>query len=154
MARTHVDDLESGASGCGADFFDGLFVKGGVVDDAAGSDVYLGQFELWFDKNEQVCAGFGNGVGWRQHLCGGNEGNIDDDEIYTLGNVLGAQFSGVAFDANYARVLVEFPSELVDVDVHGVDTLRAFLQQAIGEASSGRSDIEANLVGGVDCKIG
>ncbi len=47
----------------GLDAVAGALVGGGVADDAAGADVFAGEFELGFDEDDGVAAGFEDGEG-------------------------------------------------------------------------------------------
>lgn len=66
----------------------------------------------------------------------------------------GGEFAGVALDWDDARILLEFPGELREVDVGGEDFGGAVLEEAVGEAASGRAEVEADFCGGRDGKIG
>ena len=52
-----------------------------------------------------------------------------------------------------ARILLKLPCELAYVYVNGVDARGTALEQAIGEASVGGADVEADLIRGVDGKV-
>ena len=88
-----------------------------------------------------------------QNFCGRDERDIDDGEVDRLRDFFGPQFAGVALDLYDARILLKLPSELADVHVDGVNARRTVLQEAIGESSVGRADIETDLIRGVDRKI-
>jgi hypothetical protein len=64
-----------------------------------------------------------------------------------------AKLSGVAFYAQDAGILTQFPGNLIHGNVNRVDTRCAVLQQTVGESPSGRSNVETYFVGGVDVKI-
>ena len=120
-AGTNGEDFEPRLKSRGSDFLDGFFMQRRIADDAAGADVFPWQLELRFDEDEQVRAGFRNDRCRQQNLAGGNERNINDDESDRFGNILGTQFPRVAFYANDAIVLAQFPGQLIDVDIHCID---------------------------------
>ena len=114
----------SEARGFGAFFNagDGFFVQANIFDDSAGADFFAAEFELGFDENEKIGAGFCAGGRGDKHFANGNERYVGDDEIDRFGDVGGSQFARVAFDGGDARISLELPGELREVYVDGVDS--------------------------------
>ena len=128
-------------------------MKADVLDDSAGRNVFAAEFELGFDEDEKRGVGFCAGSRRGKDFCDGDERNIGDDKINEFGDVGGLEFAGVALDGDDSRVLPEFPRELGEVHVDGVDARGAMLQKAIREATGGAANIEADEAGGIYCKI-
>ena len=70
--------------------------------------------------------------------------HYSDDERGAFGEVGELQFTGIALDAEDTRVLLEFPVQLIGVDVNREDFGGAVLQKAVGEAAIGGAEVEAN----------
>src|SRR5579859_1706036 len=132
---------------------DGFLMQGGAGDDAAGADVFTGQFELRLDQDQEICRVFCDGQCGGKHFADGDEGDVEDQEISGLGDVGGAELAGVAADADDAVILAEFPGELVEIDVDRVDAGGAALQEAIGETAGGCADIDAGERVGIDGEV-
>ena len=107
---------------------DGSFMQRLVCDNAAGADVFAAEFELRLDEDEEG--------GIRLRCCDrGKEdfrkrdaGDIGNDEIAGFWDVVWSEFAGVALDVHHARMVLEFPGKLIDVDVDGVNAGCAMLQ--------------------------
>ena len=73
---------------------------------------------------------------------GRNEADIADRQIDWLAEIGQFEISGVeAFVHDDARIAAQLPVELAGADVDGMDARRAVLQQAIGEAACGGTEI-------------
>lgn len=116
---------------------DGLLVKGGVRDDAAGADVVAAKFKLRFDEDQEIGARSGARNCGGENFGDGDEGNVGDDQVSGFWEVGGLKFARIALDAYDARIPLELPVELIGVDVHGEDASCAVLQEAVGEAAVG-----------------
>jgi hypothetical protein len=147
--------VEGGLGGDpGLDAVAGALVGGGVADDAAGADVFAGEFELGFDEDDGVAAGFEDGEGGGEDEGEGDEGDVGDDEVHEFGDIGGGHVADVeVFAADDAGVVAEFPDELVGADIVGVDSGGAVLEEAVGEAAGGGTDIEADEAGDIDVEV-
>src|SRR5215467_5818465 len=112
-----------------------FLMQSGVGDDAAPADVFATQLELRFDEYQEVGIGRGATYGGGQHLGDRDKREVGDHQAGKFRHVGWLQFAGVAFDPNDAGVLLQFPVQLVDIDVHREDASSSVLQQAVGEAS-------------------
>lgn len=120
----------------GLDAVAGALVGGGVADDAAWADVFTGEFELGFDEDDGVAAGFEDGEGGGEDEGEGDEGDVGDDEVHEFRDIGGGHVADVeVFAADDAGVIAEFPDELVGADIVGVDSRGAVLEEAVGEAA-------------------
>ncbi len=132
---------------------DGFFMQLGVAHDAAFADVSAFQFELRLNEDDKVSTGFAACNGARKNLGHGDEGNVGDDEGDRLGKIAGRKIAGIFLDEENTRIFAQFPSNLIRIDVHGVDTRGALLEQAISEAAGGGAHIETNSSQRADAKI-
>ena len=152
-ARLHADREKIQGFRCGLDRKDCALMEGGVVDDPAGADVFTAEFELGLDKDEEIGGARGAGEGGRQDFGDGDEGYIGDDERGGFGDIARLKVAGVAFDSDDAWVLLQLPVELVGVDVHSENASGSVLEEAIGEASVGGAEVEADFSGGIEGEI-
>src|SRR5215467_10771836 len=143
-ARLDRDVLKIKGPGGGLDRPDGSCMECGVGDDAAGSYVLAPQLELWLDEDQEVGMPCGATDGGGKNLGDGDKRDVGDDQVHERGQIGGLKFASVAFDLEHARLLLEFPVELRSVDVHGVHLRGSVLQQAVGEASIRRAQVEAS----------
>jgi hypothetical protein len=100
------ENREAKGFGGTADTGHGFFVELRVADDSTFADVGAFEFELRFDEDEQVGAGFGAGRGAGKDFRDGDEGNIDHDEVNLFVYIGGCEVSGISLDAGDARVFV------------------------------------------------
>ncbi len=134
-----------------ADFFDGLLVECRIADDAAAGDVFSTELELWLDEADDRAAVFEHGEDGGQDFGEGNEGEIGDGEPDFFADVCWHHVAGVELLLDDdSRVVAKFPDELVGSHIDGVDADGAALEQAVGEATGGGSDVDADPAGGVD----
>ena len=134
-----------------ADFFDGLDVELGVADDAAFGDVFAAEFELRFDQADHAAVLIQYREHRRKDIGERNEGQIHHREMHFFADVLRRHEAGVElFFDDHAWVVAQFPDQLVGADIHGMDAGGAALQQAVGEATGGSADIDADPAVGVD----
>ena len=147
--------MEGGLGGNpGLDAVAGALVGGGVADDAAWADVCAGEFELGFDEDDGVAAGFEDGEGGGEDEGEGDEGDVGDDEVHEFRDIGGGHVADVeVFAADDAGVIAEFPDELVGSDIVGVDSSGAVLEEAVGETAGGSADIEGDEAGDVDVEV-
>ena len=119
--------VEGGLGGDpGLDAVAGALVGGGVANDAAGADVFAGEFEL----------------------------GLDEDEGHEFGDIGGGHVADVeVFAADDAGVIAEFPDELVGSNIVGVDARGAVLEEAVGEAAGGGTNIKGDEAGDVDLEV-
>jgi hypothetical protein len=153
-ARLHSEDGEAAFFGGGAQAGNGALVQLRIADDAAFADELFFEFELGLDENEKCGVGRSDGGERGKNFCDGDERNVDGDDSWRFGQVFQFQESRIFLDLAHALVALEFPVELRGVHVDGEDAARAVLEQAIGEATVGRADIEADAAGDIDGKIG
>jgi hypothetical protein len=144
VAGFDAKNLEGKRCGGGLNRGDGALMKVRIRDDAAGADVFAAEFKLGFDEDEKIGAGGGAGNGGGKNFGDGDEGDVGHDERCGFGEVGELQFAGIALDAEDTRVLLEFPVQLIGVDVNGEDFGGAVLQKAVGEATIGGAEVEAN----------
>ena len=86
-------------------------------------------------------------MGWRIFVAEMKETSATARSIWVCsGRSAELQFAGVFFDLDDAGVLLEFPGQLIDVDVDGEDLRGAGLQEAVGEAAGGGADVQASSV--------
>lgn len=138
----------------GLDAVTGALMSGGVADDAAGADVLAGEFELGFDEDDGLAAGFEDGEGGGKDKGERDEGDVGDDEVHEFGDIGGGHVADVeVFAADDAGVIAEFPDELIGADIVGVDSGGAVLEQAVGKAAGGGADIEGDEAGDVDFEV-
>ena len=82
----------------------------------------------------------------RKHQSRRDERHIHHDEVHSLAEFLAGQIAGIGFlQQPHARILAQPEIHLAITGIDGDHARRAALQQAIGEATGGRSDIETNL---------
>src|SRR6202035_4874314 len=84
---------------------------------------------------------------------GGDKGYVHGYEVHRFWDVMRAKRSGIAFYAQDAGILTQFPGNLIHGNVYRVDAGCSVLQQTVGESTSGRSDVETYFAGGLDVKI-
>jgi hypothetical protein len=122
-----------------------LLVECGVSNDAATGDVFPAELELRLDEADDRAAVFEHGEDGGQDFGEGNEGEVGDGESAFLADVGGDHVAGVElFFDDDARVIAKFPNELVRSHVDGVDADGSSLEQAVGEATGGGSDVDAD----------
>jgi hypothetical protein len=155
MAGADGHEFELGLSERRADFGYGFFVERGVGDDAPFGYVSAGKFELRFYQDQKIGVWFEERGGGLENSCGGDEGDVGDYQIEgrLSRDVVGAEIACVSFDLDYARVLLEFPSKLIGVDVDGEDFCGAGLEKAVGEASGAGADVDASEACGIQREI-
>jgi hypothetical protein len=138
----HASDAEIVVVGPGGDTGNGAGVDGGIANDATLFDLVTTGLELWFNKDEEVRAGFERTEDGGEDGGGGDEGDVHDEERRGLGERL--EFAGVgALDDVDARVIAKADGDLAVADIDGGDVGGAVLEQAIGEAAGGCTNIEA-----------
>src|SRR5215470_6212149 len=143
-ARLDREVLKIKGPGGGLDRLDGSCMECGVGYDAAGSYVLAAQLELRLDEDQEVGMTGGATDGGGKDFGDGDKRDVGDDQAHERGQIGGLKFASVALDLDHARVLLEFPVELRSVDVHGVHLRGSVLQQAVGEASIRRAEVEAS----------
>jgi len=152
-AGEHFHASETRGFGAFSDAGDGFFVQANILDDSAGTDIFAGEFELGFDENEKNRAGFCTSGSRTKYFANGNKRYVGDNEIDWFGDVSGSQFARVAFDDGDARISLEFPGELREVYIDGVDPGGAMLKKAICEAARRAANVKTNEVCWIDLKI-
>ena len=133
-----------------ADLVHRLLVQCRIANDAAAGDVFAAELELRLDQADERAAIFQHGENGGQDLGQRNEGKIHDRESHFFADVGGHHVARIEllFD-DHARVIAQFPDQLVGPDIHGVDAAGPALQQAVGETAGGRAHINADpAVGG------
>ena len=128
----------------GPDFFDGLGPGGFIPDDTPFGDLRGCEFELGFDQGND---GSSRTHAWddgRQDVQQRDERKIHHGQIDLFSDVIDGESSAVKILSGVdARVIAQFPDELVGADVEGVDGGGAALEQAVGKSSGAGADIEA-----------
>src|SRR5579883_1046286 len=126
----------------------GRLVEGRIADNSALSDLSFPDFELRLDQYNRLPAGPEQRNRGRQDQRDGDKADIAADEVDLLADVFEFQLAGVdAFVENDAGVGAERPHQLAGADVDGVNARGAGLQQSVGEAAGGGSDVERGLAG-------
>jgi len=144
------------------DFLDGLSSRHIVTHDAAFTDVLPADFELRLHQNHRLppaplvaIACVHRILHGRDDECSRDETHVHADEIDGFGDVLGREIACICFlQKPDARVTAEAEVELAVPGIDGDNARGAVLQQAIGEAARGGSDIHAHLAGHVDAPVG
>ena len=138
--------------GC-ADTVAGLCVQGGVANDAAASDVVAADFELGFYENDPVGFRFCDGEERGNKECDGNEADVADNDIHLLADIGERQIARVGFLVKfYAWVSAKFPIDLAGASVDSVNPRGSVLQEAIGKAAGGSTDVETYFFRGGNVK--
>lgn len=132
----------------------GSLVGGGVANDAARANVFAGEFELRFDEDDGVASGFENGEGWGKDEGEGDEGDVGDDDVHEFRDIVWGHVADIeVFATDDAGVITQFPDQLISADIVSVDARGAMLEEAVGEAAGGGSDIESDQAGDVDLEV-
>ena len=85
----------------------------------------------------------------REHGAQGNEREVDNGEVGLLGECLEVTDVGL-FEGGDLGMGFQGRVELVGADVDGVDMLGVALEEEVGEAASGGTDVSNDFVCGVD----
>ena len=153
VARAHALDAQPCGLSRRAHALDRAFVQRSVAHNSSAADISAVEFKLRLDQDQIFRTGTGRGNHSRKHLGDGNERNIHGHKIGRLRNLLRAKIARIRLDLRDARILHQAPGHLLRRYVDRVNAPRAMLQQAIGEASGGRADIEADFSAHVDSEI-
>lgn len=138
-----------------ADFFDGLELEGFVANDASAAHLFAGEFKLGFDEHDKISLWIQQSKDRGENQGQGNKADIGDREMERRREVAWLEETGIdAFVNNDAGILSESPVELAVADIKGVDAGGSVLEQAVGESSSGGTDIDADFVFDSDLKGG
>src|SRR5579863_3522796 len=144
-AGPHAENLESALRCRRGDAVDRFFVESRVANDPPFADFALFEFELRLDQNQKISLRSGDRRDGGQHFSCGDERYVHGNECRRLGDVAGGQISSVALHRDDARILPQFPVQLIDRDVDGVDLARTILQKTIRESAGGAAHIEADF---------
>src|SRR6266403_2942694 len=153
MARLHSDKCQAQRFDALTHFYDGLFAQFLVGHNTTRGNLLARQFELRLDQNQEVGVLFRLRNGGPQHFAGRNKGNVDNDDGGFLGKLPAVEFPRISLDSNDARILPQFPVNLFCVDINGVDTRGAVLQETIREPPCRRADVQTNTFSGVDREL-
>src|SRR6267143_6995861 len=153
MARLHPEKSQAQRFDVLTHSYDGLFAQFLVGHNTTTGDLFARQFELRLDQNQEVGVPFCLRNGGPQHFADRNKGNVDNDDAGFLGKLLAVQFPRISLDPNDARILPQFPVDLLRVHINGVDTRGAVLQETVREPSRRRADVQANTSSGIDREI-
>lgn len=124
-----------------------LGVKSGIANDAALAYAFAAYLELRLNENHKLAGGFEKREKSRKNERDGDKADVADDEMYGLADIGGLQVACVgALVKNDSSIGAEFPIDLSCAGIDAVDTQSAVLEQAIGEASRGGSDVKANFL--------
>src|SRR5678815_169328 len=80
----------------------------------------------------------------RQKHCKGDERGVNGNNVYSLTDVRRIKEAGVQLNCPDPGLIAQFPIELFAVHVQRIHAVSAIQKQAVGEASGGRADVEAN----------
>src|SRR5579863_1973049 len=125
----------------------------GVADNAALADVAFLEFELRLDQNQEIGIWGRDRYDSGKDFCYGYEGNVHYDQVSEFSNIFRLEITRVAFDGDHARILLQFPIELVHGHIHGVNAPGPAMQQTIREAAGGAANVKANLVTRRDSEV-
>jgi len=107
--------------------------------------------ELRLDERQAVPALGGRVQQGRQHLRQRDEGDVGDDQLGPVGQLVRRQLARVpAFDHGHARVVAEPPLQLAVRDVDSDDVCSAVLEQAVGETAGRGARVQTAAAGGVE----
>ena len=124
---------------------------GRVSDDAALAHFAAAHFELRLDERDGGRALGEAGGERREDLRQRDERHVHGRQVEEGGELFGGKLAGVLpFDDDDARVLAQFPRQLIVTDVDSPYARRAVLQQAVCEAAGGRADVQARLTSHVE----
>lgn len=88
-ARAHINAGQPGGFDAFSDAGDCFFVEADIGHDSAEADVFTGEFELWFDENQESRTRFCTGNSRLKNFANGDEGYVGDDEVDLLGYICG-----------------------------------------------------------------
>ena len=85
---------------------------------------------------------------------GRDEAGIANRQVELLRDLFRGEIARVdALADHHARIVAQFPIELAVADVDGPHARGAALQQTIGEAAGGASDVQTNLAADIDTEM-
>ena len=153
MARVDTLHLQSSGKSSLAHAFDRPFVQGSFPHDASTADISAVELKLRLDQDQVLRLGTSGCGHSGKHLGDGNERNIHGHKAGGLRNLLRPKIACIRLDLRDTSILLQAPRNLLRRHVDCVNAARAMSQQAIGEASGGRSYIEADFPVHVDSEI-
>src|SRR5579864_6118104 len=153
MARVDTLHLQSSGKSSLTHAFDRAFVQRRFPHDASTADISAVELKLRLDQDQVLRLGTGGCGHSRKYLGDGNERNIQGHEACGLRNLLRPKIARIRLDLRDTSILLQTPRNLLRRHVDCVNAARAMSQQAIGEASGGRSYIEADFPVHVDSEI-
>lgn len=131
--------------GEGEDFCGDALVDGGVADDAfAFVCLLFGGLKLGFDEGDEVALGLQERPDMGEDLGLGDEGDVHHyDVVVGLGEEVGGDLACVdALKVRNAGVVAEFGVELAVAYVYAGYVGGTVLEEAVGEAACGGTDVE------------
>jgi hypothetical protein len=139
---------------CRSNAIERLGVESGIANDAALPDIFAADFELRFYENHKLAGRPEKRDESRKNEGDRDEADVADDETDRLADIGGLQIARVsALVKNHAGVGSEFPIDLAGSGIDAMHAQSAVLEQAIGEASGGSADIEADFLLWIDGEL-
>src|SRR5581483_10876591 len=134
----------------GFHLFDSALLRFFVAHNAAFAHVFASDFELRLDENE-YCLRFAGRDYSRKNKGRGDERHVHDDEVDRLRHICGAEIASVRFLMKFdARVVPEFHVDLAIASVDGDHTRGSVLEETVGEAPGGGTDVHAGGAANID----
>jgi len=128
-------------------------MESGIPHDSPAGDFFFRQFELRFDQHDHISVFFQQSKNGREDGSQRNKTDIRDRQRKSFWEIGRLEVAGVdALGGDDAGVLADFPVELAVADIVGVDAGGTVLQEAVGEAPRGGSDVDAGAPGGIDAE--
>ncbi len=125
-----------------------------VADDAALADFLAADLELRLDQRDQRAARFGEDQRNLEHLGEADERSVAHHPVAGPVDLLRGERTGVGLlEHGDARILPQFPGELVGADVDREDMRCTVREQDFGEAAGRAADVHRHRASGVEPEV-